>query len=165
MELLKLLSTSEIVAQIIGFLLLLFFLRLFAWKKILKLLDDRKEHIALELKNIEDAKLEVSKMKSEYESKISQAGQMFDRKIQEAMEEGKKVNEVMRKKAYEQAQEIIENAKKNMEYELSRAKEEVKNEIIDMVIKGADELIGEKLTAEQDKKLVADFLDEIDKAK
>ncbi len=49
MELLKLLSTNEIVAQVLSFLILLFLLRKFAWKKILKILDERKEKIALEL--------------------------------------------------------------------------------------------------------------------
>ena len=46
MELLKLLSTSEIVAQILGFLLLFFLLRAFAWKRLLALLDERKARIS-----------------------------------------------------------------------------------------------------------------------
>ena len=41
-ELLKLLSGSEIVAQIISFLLLFFLLRAFAWKRFLAVLDARR---------------------------------------------------------------------------------------------------------------------------
>ena len=46
MDLLKQFSTNEIFAQIVGFLLLLFLLRAFAWKKLLRLLDDRRERIS-----------------------------------------------------------------------------------------------------------------------
>jgi F0F1-type ATP synthase membrane subunit b/b' len=56
MELLKLLSGSEIVAQIISFLVLLFILRIFLWDKVLKVLDNRRERIASEFKQIEDTK-------------------------------------------------------------------------------------------------------------
>jgi len=52
MELLKLLSANEIVAQIISFLLVFTLLRIFVWKHFLKILDDRRDRIASELKVI-----------------------------------------------------------------------------------------------------------------
>ena len=60
MELLKMLSGNEIVAQILCFFLLLFLLKHFAWKKILDLLDQRKEKISSQLGEIENTKLEFS---------------------------------------------------------------------------------------------------------
>ena len=54
MDLLKLLTAKEIVAQIISFLLLMALLRVFAWKKLLNLLDERRARIASEFKKIED---------------------------------------------------------------------------------------------------------------
>ena len=54
MELLKLLDTSQIVAQVISFLILFFILRILVWKRFLKALDDRRDHIAAEFKAIED---------------------------------------------------------------------------------------------------------------
>ena len=56
MELLKMLSASEVFAQILSFFLLLFLLRKFAWKKILGLLDQRKEKITSDFKEIENNK-------------------------------------------------------------------------------------------------------------
>jgi F0F1-type ATP synthase membrane subunit b/b' len=52
-ELLKMLSGSEILAQILSFFILLFLLRIFAWKKILGLLDQRKEKISSQLSEID----------------------------------------------------------------------------------------------------------------
>ena len=62
MEILKLLSANEIVAQILSFLLLLAILRIFAWKRLLKLLDDRRESIALEFRKIEDAQSAATRL-------------------------------------------------------------------------------------------------------
>ena len=90
MELLKLLSTNEIVAQVLGFLLLLILLRLFVWKTILDLLDQRKERIASEFRKIDESKAEIEKLKAEYDAKLAVIEDSANRKIQEALAEAKK---------------------------------------------------------------------------
>lgn len=165
MELLKLLSASEIFAQIISFLILFFLMRIFVWKKVLKLLDDRKERIAHEFKTIEDTKLELSKLKSDYSDKISTIENTAKIKIQEAVEEGKKITEEIRKKAHEESQDIIEDARANIKYELAKAKEELKNQIIDLTIRATEDVVEEKLTEDSDRKLIGDFLENIDDVK
>ena len=163
MELLKLLSAGEVVAQVLSFLLLLILLRIFFWKKILKTLDDRKERIAAEFNKIKDAEGQIAVLKSDYEEKLSRIEDIAKAKFQEAMDEGKKLSEEVRKKAQEGAQDIIEDARKSIEYELSKAKEELKNQIVDLTIRAAEDLIQEKLTEEGDRKLVENFLEKIEK--
>ncbi len=163
MELLKLLSTNEVVAQIIGFLILLTLLRIFAWRKILGFLDKRKEHIALTLKEIEESKADIEKIKSEYETRLAGIEQAAREKVHEALNESKAILEDTRKNAHIQAQEIIDNAKASVKYELAKAKDELKNEIIDLTIKATENLIEEKLTEEGDRKLVKNFLEGVDK--
>lgn len=165
MELLRLLSTSEIVAQGISFLLLLFLLRLFAWKKILGLLDARKENIAAEFKHIEETKEEVKQLKADYESRLSLSAEEARKKTQETLSEARKSAEQIKKKAYEEAQDIIDTAKQNIKCELAKAKEELKSEIIDLSLKAAQEVIQETLSEEQDTRIVRDFLDKIDEIK
>ncbi len=162
MELLKLLSTNEIIAQVISFLLLLFLLRIFAWKKLLKLLDERKNRIASEFKTIEDAKLEISNLKADYESKLSDIEKTAKLKIEEAITSGRDITDEIRKKANEEAQEIINNAKKDIRYELDKAKDELKDKIIDLTMSATEIVIQEKLTGEGDKRIVKDFLDKVD---
>jgi F-type H+-transporting ATPase subunit b len=165
MEFFKLFSTNEIIAQVISFLLLLFLLRIFAWGKLLKLLDDRKEKIASEFKSIDDAKLEISKLKTDYEARISNIEEIAKAKIEQALENGRKITEEVREKAHEEAQGIINSAKKDIKYELEKAKEELKDKIIDLTISAAEMVIQEKLTAEGDKKIVKDFLEKVDELK
>ncbi len=163
MEILKMLSASEIFAQAVSFILLLVLLRIFFWRKFLALLDQRAARISGELKAIEDAKLEVAQIKSEYKDKVSEIEGFAQKKIKEAVEEGRKMNEEMRKKAHEQAQDIIENAQKSVKYELSKVRQELKDEIVDISLKAAETVIREKLTEEGDRKIVEEFIQEIEK--
>jgi len=163
MELLRLLSRNEIIAQIVGFLVLLTLLKVFVWKRILGLLDKRKEKIANDLKSIEEAKEEVQRIRTEYESKLSDIQQTADQKMQEALSESKVILADARKAAHLAAQEIIDSAKTNIKFELAKAKEELKNEIIDLTIKATENIINEKLTEVGDRRIINEFLDGVDK--
>ena len=165
MELLKLLSTNEIVAQIISFLVLVFILRAFAWKRILSLLDQRKERIASDFKQIEDAKLEIEKIKASYEEKMSAIEESARVKIQEAVDESRHVAQEIKEKAQSDALVLMEKSHDNIKIELSKAKEELKEKIVELTINAAEHIIKEKLTSEQDKKLILGFLEESDKAR
>ncbi|MDD5731009.1 MAG: F0F1 ATP synthase subunit B [Candidatus Omnitrophica bacterium] len=164
MELLKLLSTNEIVAQVISFLLLFFLLRKFAWKSILGLLDSRKEKIASEFKKIEEAKLQLDIIKADYEEKLASIKAAAEKIILEAAAEGRQVTDEIRKKAHLEAQEIINNARQNIQSELAKAKEELKEKVVDLTIKATENIIREKLTGDDDRLLINDFLEKLDEA-
>jgi F-type H+-transporting ATPase subunit b len=163
MELLKLLSANEVVAQIVNFLLVLFLLRIFAWKKFLTLLDQRKEKIASELQRIEQEKEDMAKMKHDYELKMKTIEYAARSKIQEAVAEGEKIMAEIREKAYQDAAKILEDGKKDISYEIARSREELKEEIVKMIISVSENVIMEKLTPDADRRLVENFLKNIDK--
>lgn len=162
MEISSLLNAHEIVAQIITFLILLFVLRLAAWKRVLAFLDARKERIANELRDIESARVKTEELKSEYETRLSKIDTEAGYRIKQAVDQGRKLQEELKRSAHQEAQVIIDSARANIKYELSKAKEELKEKIIDISIKAAENVIQSELTEEQDKKLVKDFIDKID---
>ncbi|MCX5698539.1 MAG: F0F1 ATP synthase subunit B [Candidatus Omnitrophica bacterium] len=164
MELLKMLSGSEILAQVLSFFLLLFLLRIFAWKKILGLLDQRKEKISSELSGIENTKFEIARLKSDYEFKISNIANEAQAKINQAVEQAKIVTAQTRKKAYEEAQDIITDARAQVKYEVSKVQEQLKEKIVDIALGAARTVIQEKLTGDGDRKIVEDFIREVQKA-
>jgi F-type H+-transporting ATPase subunit b len=163
-ELLKMLSGSEILAQILSFFLLLFLLRVFAWKKILGLLDQRKERISSQLGQIENTKLEIARLKADYEQKISNISNEAQAKINQAVEQAKAVSAQMRKKAHEEAQDIITDARKQVKHEVSKVQEQLKERIVDIALGAARTVIQEKLTEDGDRKIVEDFIREVQKA-
>jgi len=156
------LSASEILAQILSFFLLLFLLKHFAWKRILGLLDQRKEKISAQLKEIEDTKIQIAKIKADYESKMALIQEQAQLKIKEAIEEGKKINSQMRKKAHEDAQDILTDARNQVKYEVSKVQEQLKDKIVDIALGAAKSVIQERLTEEGDRKIVENFIKEIE---
>jgi F-type H+-transporting ATPase subunit b len=162
MELLKLISASEVFAQLVSFLILFFLLKAFAWKRLLAMLDARRERIAGEFAAIETSKQEISRLKESYQQQLSQAQEMARRTVNEAVDEGKKARDEIRRQAHVDAQQIIEKAREDIKYEMGQAKRELKKEIIDLSLQAAQHLVQEKLTESQDKALVKEFLDKLD---
>jgi len=161
-EILKMLSASEIFAQILSFFLLLFILRLFVWKKLLGLLDQRKEKIRCEFEKIEETKLQIGKLKTEYESRMLLIQEQAQAKIKEAVDEGRKLSAQIRKQAHEEAQDIIDDARQQVKHEVSRVQEKLKDRIVDIAMESARNLIQEKLTEDGDRKIVEDFIKEME---
>lgn len=164
MELLKMLSANEIFAQVLSFFLLLFLLKHFAWKRILGILDQRREKISVELGQIEDTKLEIAKLRADYESKISAISAQAQAEINKAIEQGREINAQMRKKAYEEAQDIITDARNQVKYEVTKVQEQLKDKIVDIALGAAKSVIQERLTEAGDRKIVENFIKEIEKA-
>ena len=164
MELLKMLSASEILAQILSFFLLLFLLRIFAWKKILGLLDQRKEKISAGLGEIENTKLQIARLKEDYEQKISNIADEAQAKINQAVAQAKIVTAQMRKKAHEEAQDIIIDARAQVKYEVTKVQEQLKERIVDIALGAAKSVIQERLTEEGDRKIVENFIKELESA-
>lgn len=165
MELLKLLSVNELVTHIVSFLILFFLLKKFAWGKILAALDQRRERIALELKTIEENKKDAARIKEEYELKMKTVEAQARKQIQAAIEEGKKITEDIRQSAREEARKIVENAGVVVQDEIHKSMGKLKEELVEISIQAAENLIGEKLTEAADRKIVEKFIQEIETIK
>ena len=114
MDLLKLLSTNEIVAQVVCFLILLTVLRATFWKKILASLDERKDRIASEFKRIEEMKNTADQLRTDYQHRIAHIEEEAKQKIAEAVAQSKKLGDAIREKAENDASRILENSKESI---------------------------------------------------
>jgi F-type H+-transporting ATPase subunit b len=159
MELLKLLSGSEIVAQIISFLLLLFILRKFLWKKFLQVLDERQKKIASEFQAVGDSRALVASLEAEYRAKIAGIEKEAKAKTEEAIAEGRRIADELRAGAEENSKKLLENTRASIQDELVKAKEELKGDIVDIVIKVTEKVIEEKLTEKTDRRIVEEFVE------
>jgi len=164
MELLKMLSANEIVAQIACFLLLFAALRILLWKKFLGILDERKARIADEFKAAEELRSGLAGIKADYEGRIANIDEEAKTRTLEAVELGRKLADKIRIKAEEEGDKIVNNAKESVQAEVAKAKEELKNSVVDLAIEAAQEVIGERLSEEGDRKIVEEYLNRIDKA-
>jgi F-type H+-transporting ATPase subunit b len=154
------LTVSQIIIQIIGFLAMLWILKKFGWKPLLDHLDARRDKIRSEFDSIDAKKGEVDQLVAKYEQKLKEIESDSRNKIQEAVEEGHKISGEIQKNAQAQAKEILEKVKLEINGEIAKAKNQLKDDMIDLVMNVSKKILKEDLNAENQKKLIAKFIDE-----
>jgi F-type H+-transporting ATPase subunit b len=162
-ELLKLLSANELVAQTVAFLLLLAAMRAFFWKRILALLDERKARIAAEFKSLADERSQAEAIRRDYEGRLETIDQLAKSRVQDAINDGRRIADEIRENASKDGEKMIENARAAIKEDLVKAREELKDDVVDLVISAASKVIQEKLSVQQDRKLVEFFINQTEK--
>jgi F-type H+-transporting ATPase subunit b len=163
MELFKLLDLKLIVAQVVCFFLVLLVLKLFLWKPVFKILEDRRKKIEDELKAIEQAKVEAAQFRAEMEKALANIDATMQKRLREVEQAGEQKSREMKEKARQEAEHIIDDARDELRHEFARSREALKGEIVDMVMKVTEQMIQEKLTFDQDKKIIEQLLTELEK--
>ena len=148
---------------IITFLLVLFLLSKFAWKPLLKVLQEREDEIKSSLKDAEVAKAELEKVNLESE-KILNNARAEARKIQA---ESKSVSEKQRDeiihKAKEEAKKIVVNAESQIKMEKDLAIKQIQEKVIDLTFSISEKVIKKNLTTDDNQKIIKDSLKSLEK--
>ena len=148
---------------IITFLLVLFLLSKFAWKPLLKVLQEREDEIKSSLKDAELAKTELEKVNLESE-KILNNARAEARKIQA---ESKLVSEKQRDeiihKAKEEAKKIVVNAESQIKMEKDLAIKQIQEKVIDLTFSISEKVIKKNLTTDDNQKIIKDSLKSLEK--
>jgi len=132
--------------QTITFLIVLFLLGKFAWKPIMKALNDREAFIEDALSAAEKAKLEMQGLKAENEKLLAQARLERDKILREATEAGNNLVEMAEEKANEEGARMITIAREAIENEKRAAIAEVKNQAASLSIEIAERILRRELS-------------------
>ena len=159
------LSIQEILTQVGAFVILVLILKKMAWKPLLQMLEDRRNKIKSGLEEIEHTKLEVEKLKRDYENSRAKIEEEARVKLQQAIDEGKKVSKELQETARKESRTILEKAKEDIQLEVAKAKVTLRNEIADLTLAATERVLNEKLNDTKDKELVLDFIENLEKLK
>lgn len=142
----------------IAFLIVLGILAKFAWKPILRSIQEREQNIQESLDAAENAKKEMEEMQAKNESLMQEAREERDKILKEAKETREKMVADAKEEAQKEADQIIKNARREVEQEKKAAKEELKKEVATFSIDIAERLLREKLSESDDQKKLAERL-------
>ena len=148
---------------IITFLLLLYLLAKFAWKPLLKMLEERENLIKSSLDDAEKAKLELERLNEESEKIMAKARVEAQEILAEGKTTAEKVKEDTISKAKEAANKIREDAEKQIQVEKEKAITDIKNEVVEISISVAEKLINKNLSDADNKALVDESLKKVKK--
>ena len=145
----------------INLLILYLFLKKLAFEPLKKMIDSRQKEIDDMYSDAETSKAEASKMKEEYEEKISHANEESEEILKNAQRRALLKEEEIIKEANEEAARALERAEEQIALEKKRALNDVKNEVSEMAIGIASAVIERDVKADEHKALIDDFINNI----
>lgn len=144
----------------VNLILLFILLKIFLFKPIGKIMDERTRAIQDDIDSAKKSKEEAEALKKEYDESISEAKEKAQEIIMKAHEDAESEKSVILKKSQEEADQLIIDANKTIENERRRVLSQAQTQIADLAIEAASKIIGENLDDEKNRRLVDKFLSE-----
>ena len=157
----NLIDIRMVGTQILGFLLLLWGLRKWAWGPLTAQLEARRQKIADEFAEADRRQQAADATKARLEQELRGIDAQARAKLLESVAEGQKVAAEMRTQAQKEAQDRLARAAGEILREREKAKELLKEQVIGLSLKTAEKILRTKLDDPAQRKLVGEFIDEV----
>jgi F-type H+-transporting ATPase subunit b len=144
---------AHLISQIISFVIVCIFLYFLAYKRVLAMLEERRQRIAEGLANAEKIKAELARAETQRLEIMSAANTQATRLIEEARQAAARVQEQETQKAIAAAEQIIAKAREAAERDHARMLTELKREVGRLVVRTTAAVTGKVLTAEDQRRL------------
>ena len=152
---------GQIVTNAIGFIIAVLLLKRYPWTGLLGFIEKRRQTIATSFEEIDSGRAEVAEQKARLDKELEGIEATRREKIQEAAREAETLAGKIKEGARREAIAEREKAKQDIDIELDKANEVLKDRIIESVLTATEKLIGERLDREKHNKLISDFLDNV----
>ncbi len=140
-------------AQIISFSIVCAVLYKFAYKRIIAMLEQRRQQIALGIANADKIKAELAKTESQRLEVMAQAHTQGAKFIEEALAAAARVQQEETKKAIAASEQIMIKAHEAAAQDHDRMLAELKREVGKLVVQATTTVTGKILTAEDQRRL------------
>lgn len=156
---------ATFVAQIINFLVLAAILAKFAYKPLLKALEERRERIANDLKNAQQERTAAEQLRREYQEQMAQARSQAQAIIDKATKAAEQMSTDILEAARAENAKMLKMAQDEIALQTDKAISELRTEVVSMTLAVTAKIIGQNLNKETNAKMVADFIDKLDQDK
>jgi len=144
---------THLVAQMISFCIVCILLQRFAYKPVLKMLEERRRQITQGQANAEQIKIELSRTETRSKEMLDQANAQGNKLIEEARAAAARVQEQETQKAIAAAEQVMLKAKEASAQERTRMLAQLKSEFGRLLVQTTVTVTGKILTAEDQQRL------------
>ncbi len=153
-------AMDEFIPMLIAFLILLFILGKFGWPMFQGMMDRREATIKDSLEKAEEARVESERALAEYKAQLEDAKAQASQIVADAKATGEAVKADITAKAQAEAEQMIAKARGAIEAEKQAAVAELQASVADTSIAVASRLIGENLSDDEHRAIVARYVEE-----
>jgi F-type H+-transporting ATPase subunit b len=149
------------VWTVVTFVVLLLVLSKYAWKPLLKSLQEREDNIRDALGQAEKARAEASELVKQNEVNLARAEEEYQKIVREGKAFAEKLKEEIVAKANAQAQRQLQQAKEEIQRDVDAARQQLRTEVADLAVQAAGKILDESLDAQKHRKIVDNFLNQL----
>ena len=148
--------------QVLNFLLLIYLLNRFLFKRVMALIDERQARISQGLKDAEQAARDRELARAEREAAMDEARRESQAMIARATKIAEDSRNEIVAEAREQAERATERARAEITAEKERAMAEIRAQVADLALLAAGRLVRREMDEPTQRRLVEEFLDEVE---
>ncbi len=148
---------ATLIAQLIVFLILVWFTMSFVWPPIVKALDERALKISEGLSAADKAKAELSQANKRVEEQLSAARTDAAQRLADAERLAQSMIEEAKARANDEGAKIVAAAKAEAAQEAVKARETLREQVALLAVKGAEQILSREVNAS----VHADLLDRL----
>ncbi|GLY09021.1 F0F1 ATP synthase subunit B [Bacillus badius] len=151
---------GDILFQLAMFIILLALIKKFAWGPLMGIMQQREDHIASEIDAAEKSRIEANKLLEETRAELKASRQQ----AQEIIENAKKVGDSQKAEiiaaARAEAERLKESAKMEIEQQTEQAMAALREQVASLSVLIASKVIEKDLSAADQEKLINEYIQE-----
>ena len=153
-------NIPSLIVFLVNFIILLGILYVFAYKPILRVMDQRTARIREGLEAADLARQEAAQSQETTQSQLAEARREGQRLLDQARETAERYREEERQRAHQEAEVFVARAREDIQRERDTVIREVQGHFADLAITAAERVIERSLDRDAHKELVAKVLEE-----
>lgn len=154
-------NPTLLATQVINFLILLALLGKFAYRPILKLLEDRRKRIEKGLELARTMEEEKAKLDERTQEVLDKAEAKVEQILTRARETGEKEREKILEQARHEGQEAIKDGLKILQARQEEAQEKMRREVAEMVVSLSEKLLAQTIDKKKHKIIIESQIEEL----
>ena len=149
-----------LLTQVVQFAVLFGLLYLFAYKPIMRMLDERSRKIKEGMEQAESIKEQTARAEEEIKKQLADTSREGQERINRAVKMGEEVKQKAREEARQEAEALIARARTEIKSERDEAIGELRSEFADLTILAAGKVIDRSLDKKAHRQLIDKVLEE-----
>jgi F-type H+-transporting ATPase subunit b len=151
-------SLPGLIQQLVNFTILLIVLRLFLYKPLFRVLDERKRRIQEGIDRAAVAASTAAESEAEARRILDEARAEGQESIRRAQESAARLREELEARARQDADQIVARAREEVALERDQAIEQLRREFADLTIVAAERVINQSLDRQAHQRLIDEVL-------
>lgn len=153
-------NAGDAIFQLVMFIILLALLKKFAWGPLMGIMKQREDHIANEIDEAEKTRVEAVKLVEEQRSLLKEARQEAQNLIENAKKQGDIQRDEIIKTARAESERMKESAKIEIEQQKENAVAAIREQVAHLSVMIASKVIAKELNAKDQDKFINELIQE-----